>query len=144
MKIKVDTKEKFQVLRPEEPELSVIMADDIVKIVTQGFGSEAKNAIIDMTQVAEADEQALVELATLLQLCQKNQASFVFFGVSPRVKSAMQGLDLIDVFQLTPTESEAWDIVQMEEIERELFGDDFEQNDNEDMDEPSLDDSELG
>ena len=28
---------------------------------------------------------------------------------------------------VTPTESEAWDIVQMEEIERELLdGDDFE------------------
>ncbi|SEA58028.1 Anti-anti-sigma regulatory factor (antagonist of anti-sigma factor) [Arachidicoccus rhizosphaerae] len=127
MKIKVDTKEKFQVLRPEEPELSVIMADEIVKIVTHGFGSEAKNAIVDMTGVDQADEQALVELATLFQLCQKNGASFVFFGVCPRVKSAMQGLDLIDVFQLTPTESEAWDIVQMEEIERELFGDDLEE-----------------
>jgi anti-anti-sigma factor len=126
MKIKVDTKEKFQVLRPGEPELSVIMAEEIAKIVTRGFGTDAKNAIVDMTQVEEADEQALVELATLLQLCQRSKASFVFFGVRPRVKSAMQGLDLIDVFQLTPTESEAWDIVQMEEIERELFGDDPE------------------
>jgi len=27
---------------------------------------------------------------------------------------------------VTPTESEAWDIVQMEEIERELLGDDEE------------------
>lgn len=123
MKIKVDTKEKFQVLRPELPELSVIMAEAITQLVVKGFATEAKNAIIDMSGILEADEQALVELATLLQLCQKNKASLVFFAVKPAVKTAMQGLDLIDVFQLTPTESEAWDMVQMEEMERELFGD---------------------
>jgi anti-anti-sigma factor len=128
MKIKVDTKEKFQVLRPNTPELSVIMAEEIISLVTHQFGTATKNAIIDMTGVANADEQALVELATLLQLCQKNQASLVFYGVNPAVKSAMQGLDLIDVFQITPTESEAWDIVQMEEIERELFGEEMEQD----------------
>ena len=129
MKIKVDTKEKFQVLRPQTPELSVIMAEEMVRVVTRQFGTATKNAIIDMTGVAQADEQALVELATLLQLCQKNQASLVFFGVNQAVKSTMQGLELIDVFQITPTESEAWDIVQMEEIERELFGDDVSKED---------------
>jgi len=129
MKIKVDTKEKFQVLRPQTPELSVIMAEEMVRVVTRQFGTATKNAIIDMTGVAQADEQALVELATLLQLCQKNQASLVFFGVNQAVKSTMQGLELIDVFQITPTESEAWDIVQMEEIERELFGDDGSKED---------------
>lgn len=129
MKIKVDTKEKFQVLRPELPELSVIMAEELTRLVTGAFGTEAKNAIIDLSEVAEADEQALVDLATLHQLCQKNKASLVFFAVKPAVKSAMQGLDLIDVFQLTPTESEAWDIVQMDEIERELFDDEQETTD---------------
>ena len=124
MKIKVDTKEKFQVLRPQLPELSVIMAEALSRLVTGAFGTEVKNAIIDLSGIDEADEQALVELATLHQLCQKNKASLVFFAVKPKVKTAMQGLDLIDVFQLTPTESEAWDMVQMDEIERELWGDD--------------------
>ena len=123
MKIKVDTKEKFQVFRPQEPELSVIMAESLNRMVLDGFGTDYKNAIIDLSEVSEADEQALVDLATLYQLCQKNQASMVFFGVKPAVKTAMQGLDLIDVFQITPTESVAWDMVQMEEIERELLGD---------------------
>jgi hypothetical protein len=29
----------------------------------------------------------------------------------------------LELMNVTPTESEAWDIVQMEEIERELLGD---------------------
>jgi hypothetical protein len=35
--------------------------------------------------------------------------------------------ELLELLNITPTESEAWDIVQMEEIERELLdGDDME------------------
>jgi hypothetical protein len=30
--------------------------------------------------------------------------------------------ELLELLNITPTESEAWDIVQMEEIERELLG----------------------
>jgi hypothetical protein len=32
--------------------------------------------------------------------------------------------ELLDQLNVVPTESEAWDIVQMEEIERELLGGD--------------------
>ncbi|RYZ15978.1 MAG: anti-anti-sigma factor, partial [Chitinophagaceae bacterium] len=35
----------------------------------------------------------------------------------------LDGLDLLELMNVTPTESEAWDIVQMEEIERELLDD---------------------
>jgi hypothetical protein len=38
--------------------------------------------------------------------------------------AALDELDLTDILNITPTESEAWDIVQMEEIERELLGND--------------------
>jgi hypothetical protein len=31
-------------------------------------------------------------------------------------------MDLLELMNVTPTESEAWDIVQMEEIERDLLG----------------------
>jgi hypothetical protein len=30
---------------------------------------------------------------------------------------------MLELMNVTPTESEAWDILQMEEIERELMGD---------------------
>lgn len=126
MEIKVDTKEKFRVLRPQNHVLSVIMAEALVKAVISGFQAASKSAVIDLTLVHKTDKQALTELATLGQLCQKNGASLVFFGVAQPVRAVMEELELTDVLQLTPTESEAWDIVQMEEIERELFGDDLE------------------
>ena len=36
------------------------------------------------------------------------------------VKEAFAKTNLLETINYTPTESEAWDIVQMEEIEREL------------------------
>jgi hypothetical protein len=42
------------------------------------------------------------------------------------VEEKLEELELLDLMNITPTESEAWDIVQMEEIERELM-------DNEDL-----------
>lgn len=123
MKIKVDTKEKFKVWRPVEPCFSVIMAAELTSNVMLGFRQSAKSAIIDFSAILTAEPQALIDLATLHQLAYKNQASLVLFQVGNEVAQAMKDLQLSDVFNITPSESEAWDIVQMEEIERELFGD---------------------
>ena len=35
--------------------------------------------------------------------------------------------ELLEMMNVTPTETEAWDIVQMEEIERELLNDEPDQ-----------------
>jgi len=43
--------------------------------------------------------------------------------VWPPVALALDHDNLLELLNTTPTESEAWDIVQMEEIERELLGD---------------------
>jgi hypothetical protein len=41
--------------------------------------------------------------------------------MQPGVKALFKEEGLLDLINHTPTESEAWDIVQMEEIERELL-----------------------
>jgi hypothetical protein len=42
--------------------------------------------------------------------------------LQPAVEEKLDQLELLEILNVTPTESEAWDIVQMEEIERELLG----------------------
>ena len=41
--------------------------------------------------------------------------------MQPAVSEKLEQLELLEIMNITPTESEAWDIVQMEEIERELM-----------------------
>jgi hypothetical protein len=45
----------------------------------------------------------------------------VFCNLQPAVYDFLDKNELLEIMNVTPTESEAWDIVQMEEIERELM-----------------------
>jgi hypothetical protein len=55
-------------------------------------------------------------------------ASFVVCCLQKNVESFLDDKELLEIMNFTPTESEAYDIVQMEEIERELLNsDDFDQ-----------------
>ena len=53
----------------------------------------------------------------------EQNASFVICGLQPAGGKKPRQSSLLELMNVTPTESEAWDIVQMEEIEREMFGD---------------------
>ena len=46
--------------------------------------------------------------------------------IQQSVKAVLEKLELDDVLNTAPTETEAWDIVQLEEIERELSQNDEE------------------
>jgi molybdenum cofactor biosynthesis enzyme MoaA len=53
-----------------------------------------------------------------------NNNSFVICNLHEVVEKNLADIELLELMNVTPTESEAWDIVQMEEIERELLSDD--------------------
>ena len=52
-----------------------------------------------------------------------NNASFVICEMQKPVEEFLDSVNLLEMINSTPTESEASDIVQMEEIERELMDD---------------------
>jgi hypothetical protein len=47
---------------------------------------------------------------------------FVICELQKPVEDFLDQHSLLEMMNVTPTQSEAWDIVQMEEIEREMFG----------------------
>lgn len=60
------------------------------------------------------------------QFYEKN-CSFVICEMRDTLKNVINDDEESEFMNVTPTESEAWDIVQMEEIERELLKDFDEQ-----------------
>jgi len=58
----------------------------------------------------------------LQQKFYEKNCSFVICNLAKEVEQLLDENELLEVMNVTPTESEAWDIVQMEEIERELLG----------------------
>lgn len=127
MELKIDTKEKFTVVTPILPELSANIAAEIATTCTGQLQKEVKNVILNLESVSFVEESAAEALGELQQKFYENNASFVICSLQPPVEERFEKMELLELLNITPTESEAWDIVQMEEIERELLdGDDME------------------
>jgi anti-anti-sigma regulatory factor len=125
MEVKIDTKEKFTVVTPIQPELTAIIAAQIVDTCQIQLEKEVKNIILNLQFVSNLDQKAAQTIGELQQLFYESHASFVICCIQPKVDTFLEEIELLELLNVTPTESEAWDIVQMEEIEREfLDGDD--------------------
>lgn len=70
------------------------------------------------------DASIIAVLANAQQQFYDNNASFVICALSDALQNSIDSSEYAEMMNLTPTETEAWDIVQMEEIERELLDSD--------------------
>ena len=121
MKVKIDTKEKFHVLRPEEPVLSANMTEELRQKLLSYHEKENKNIVLNLIQVKEIDKAAAETVFQVQKAFYDNHASFVICEMQKQVEEIFEQTGLLDGLNFTRTESEAWDIVQMEEIEREFL-----------------------
>src|SRR5438105_3413752 len=119
MKVKIDTKEKFHVITPEEPILSANMTEDLNKLLLPYLEKDIKNIVLKMGAVSDIDNATAEDISKIQQIFYDNNCSFVICELQPGVEKLLDAKELLEVMNVTLTESEAWDIVQMEEIERE-------------------------
>jgi anti-anti-sigma factor len=121
MQVKIDTKEKLHAIRILEPKIAAIMTADLVDCLLPYLQNDVKNLVLNCKGVSSIDEEAAETLVQLQQQFYENGASFVICALQPTVETALNNMGLLELMNVTPTESEAWDIVQMEEIERDLL-----------------------
>jgi anti-anti-sigma factor len=120
MMVKIDTREKFHVITIHESRLAANMTEKMDKVVLPLLNDNVKNIIINMKDIKMMDIAAAKHLAHLQNEFNNARASFVVCEIQPEVKKILQNSDVLDELNYTPTLSEAADIVQMEEIEREF------------------------
>ena len=123
MKVKIDTREKFHVIKIQEPVLAANMTADIENCLLPLLESSIKNVVLNCQDILVMELAAAETIVRLQQSFYENGASFVICGLIQDIEEALDHDNLLELLNTTPTESEAWDIVQMEEIERELLGD---------------------
>ena len=125
MKVKTDTKEKFHVISVQTSNLSGNMAAELSSYLLNQLQSPTRNIVLNLKELNSLDKEASERLVKVQQNFYEQNASFVICEIQPAVEEFLDKEDLLELMNITPTESEAWDIVQMEEIERELMeGDD--------------------
>ncbi|KIC93005.1 STAS domain-containing protein [Flavihumibacter solisilvae] len=124
MQVKIDTKEKFHVITILDPKITANMTAEMEKSLSALLQKEVKNVVLNLNSVTEIDVESAESLVKIQQSFYENNASFVICGIQPAIEEFLDNEQLLEMLSATPTESEAWDIVQMEEIERELLDDD--------------------
>ncbi len=124
MNVKIDTKEKFTVITPEVAHLSVNMTDELNKMLLAYLQKDIPHVILKMDGVQTVDESIAENIASLQQQFYENNCSFVICGLHKAVIKVLEQKELLEFMNVTPSESEAWDILQMEEIEREFLKED--------------------
>ena len=122
MKVKTDTKEKFHVITVQEATMSADMAAKLTDLLLAYLQNDVKNLILNLKELHSLDEIAAEKLVKLQQNFYEKNSSFVICELQKPVEQFLDNVNLLEMMNTTPTESEAMDIVQMEEIERELLG----------------------
>ncbi len=123
MEVKIDTKEKFHVITLIDPQLSADMTEKLNNCLLPFIQTDVKNVVFNLKELQSLDNAAAENLVKVQQKFYENNASFVICELKKPVEEFLDKEDLLEMMNITPTESEAADIVQMEEIEREMMDD---------------------
>ena len=121
MQFKIDTSEKFHAIQIKEPVLSANMTEELDACLMPLLQQEVKNVVLILQDIQTIDNAAGEKLVEIQQSFYENNASFVICEMQPAVEQFLDQSELLELMNVTPSQSEAWDIVQMEEIERELL-----------------------
>ena len=122
MQVKIDTKEKFHAITLPGPSLSASMTEELAESLLLYLQNDVKNIVLVLKDIEIIDNAAAEKLVYIQQKFYENNASFVICELQKQVEEFLDQDELLEMMNVTPTQSEAWDIVQMEEIERELLG----------------------
>ena len=85
--------------------------------------NDIPHLILNLRNVEILAQDTAELISAIQQIFYENDISFVICELKEQPEKMLDEMDLLEFMNVTPTESEAWDIVQMEEIERELMRD---------------------
>jgi len=99
------------------------MTEDLADRLLAYLQNDVKNIVLVLKDIQSIDNAAAEKIVYIQQKFYESNASFVVCELQKPVEALLDELSLLEIMNVTPTQSEAGDIVQMEEIERELMND---------------------
>lgn len=121
MKVKIDTKERFHAITLPGDSLSATMTEELGACLLPYLQNDVKNVVLILKDIQNIDIAAAEKLVSIQQNFYESNASFVICELQKPVDEFLDKNELLQLINVVPSESEAWDIVQMEEVERELM-----------------------
>lgn len=122
MEFKIDTKTSYTQIAPVDAHIDANMAAALRQKWLELTETGSGNFIIDLQACTTADIKALHRLGEWHEDSYANHQSLVFAQVQPGVMEALRAEEVDAILNIAPTTIEAVDIISMEVLERDLFG----------------------
>jgi len=127
MKISLEKKDKYSVLKLEEENLNSVIAPDVKSEFVFLRNEGVQHLIFDMADVKYVDSSGLSAILTANRLW-NGYGAFVLTNVThPAVTKLIEISRLQTILTIVPTVQESIDYVMMEELQRELTKKDDEE-----------------
>ena len=122
MKIRLEKKDQYSLLTLDEDNLNSVLAPDVKSEFVFLRNEGVRNLIFDMQSVKYVDSSGLSAILTANRLW-NGFGSFVLTNVThPAVKKLIEISRLETILTIIPTLPESIDYVMMEELQKELSG----------------------
>lgn len=123
MNFEVKPEEKFTIVSSKVEKLDSLNAPDLKSELVMINKNEVRNIIVNLDETRYCDSSGLSAILVGNRLCKNAGGTFVLTGLQTNVKKLISISQLDSVLNITPTVSEAIDLVMMEEVERDLSND---------------------
>ncbi|NNC83019.1 MAG: STAS domain-containing protein [Flavobacteriales bacterium] len=120
MKFRIDSKEKYTLVKSELEKLDAQHAPDLKSELVYLNKNGVKNIIIDLTGTRYCDSSGLSAILVANRLCKGEDGTFILTGLEPAVAKLVSISQLDTVLNITPTLNEAQDLLFMEQVEKDL------------------------
>lgn len=124
MKFSVDKHEKYVVIKFNESEFTndntPLLKSELTVLNAEGY----RNIIVDLSTVESCEDSQ--DLSSLLfgdRLCKEAGGLFILVGINHAIQAILEVSNLDESLNIVAKLDEAADLIFMEEIEKELFGD---------------------
>ena len=116
----IDTQDKYTLVTVGAERLNSLNAPELKSNFVVLSNGGVRNIIINLEQVQYSDSSGISALLVGNRLCADAGGTFVVAAAKDPVKKVMKIAQIDKVINMTPTTSEAVDLVFMDEIERSI------------------------
>ena len=120
MKFTVNKEERYVEIVPEEQNITAVFAPalktEFILYKSEGFN----NIICDLNQINYVDSSGLSSFLVGQRLCAESGGKFVMCNLNDSVMKLIKLSQLDSIMDITPTKSEAVDLILLNELEKDL------------------------
>ena len=120
MNFEIEKKDNYAVVKVKAEKLDSQISPSLKSELVVLNADEFKNIIIDLEDTRYCDSSGLSAILVANRLCKNSGGSFVLCGLQRSVSKLISISQLDTILSITPTRSEAVDLLAMESIEKDL------------------------